>query len=367
MNIQWTYSEYIVSLWEDSRLQFRIQIQIHHSKFKFTTANSNPPRQVQIHCDKFKFDAENSMVAYKCHGKTLQEQESKNFHCKSFQKNCKTSQIFLQTPQSELLQTPKQVLENNRAKSFAKTKAKLFTNITAKVFANIIAKVFPNITANVLASTTTKASGNIVVKVCQNKAAKVMETSRQKLVISWQKYIVRRKWILLWEIKVCQGLSFAKLEVTSSWVRIKLSWQRDTGEWIASQWRVEGNSPYIASVQYSGGGLYKTFVPMKWSRDTCSGWKCTTTAYFDWNLLGGWRLFGGSLGEFITWWWVTFKIVDGFVMAGDGGGGAGALREPMDSNRSFPVMSTLRIDFAAFEIFRHMLDFKSSMSCLGSG
>ena len=36
----------------------------------------------------------------------------------------------------------------------------------------------------------------------------------------------------------------------------------------------------------------------------------------------------------------------------------------MDSNRSFPVMSTLGIDFVAFEIFRHMLDFKSSMSNL---
>ena len=129
-----------MSLWEDCRLQF--QIQIHHSKFRFTTANSDSPRQVQIHCDKFKFDAENSTVACKCHGKTLQEQESKNFHCKSFQKNCKRSQIFLQTPQSELLQMPKQVLENNRAKSFAKTKAKLFTNITAKVFANTTAKVF---------------------------------------------------------------------------------------------------------------------------------------------------------------------------------------------------------------------------------
>ena len=38
----------------------------------------------------------------------------------------------------------------------------------------------------------------------------------------------------------------------------------------------------------------------------------------------------------------------------------GSLREPMDSNSSFPVMSTARIDFAAFEIFRHM-------SCLGLG
>ena len=83
---------------------------------------------------------------------------------------------------------------------------------------------------------------------------------------------------------------------------------------------------------------------------------------------------------------MDFKIVDGFVMAfetgftfvlvnvnglgdrgGGGGGGAGALREPMDSNRSFPVISTLTINFAAFEIFRHMLDFKSNMFCLGLG
>ena len=77
---------------------------------------------------------------------------------------------------------------------------------------------------------------------------------------------------------------------------------------------------------------------------------------------------------------MDFKIVDGFVIAletgftfvlvnvnGLGGGGAEALREPMESNRSFPVMSTLRVDFAPFEIFQHMLDFKSSMSCLGLG
>ena len=49
------------------------------------------------------------------------------------------------------------------------------------------------------------------------------------------------------------------------------------------------------------------------------------------------------------------------------GGGAGALREPIDSNRSFPVILTLRMVFAALEIFRHMLDFKSNMSCLGLG
>ena len=50
-----------------------------------------------------------------------------------------------------------------------------------------------------------------------------------------------------------------------------------------------------------------------------------------------------------------------------GGGGAGALREIMGSNKSFPVMSTLRIVLSAFEILRHMLDFRSSVSCLGFG
>ena len=48
-----------------------------------------------------------------------------------------------------------------------------------------------------------------------------------------------------------------------------------------------------------------------------------------------------------------------------GGGGAGALREPMDSNRSFPVMSTIKIVLAAFEIFWHM--HRSSKSFLGLG
>ena len=75
---------------------------------------------------------------------------------------------------------------------------------------------------------------------------------------------------------------------------------------------------------------------------------------------------------------VAFKVLDGFeVVLRDelilvltnwkGFGGAGALRDPIDSNRSFPVMSTLKKVLAAFEIFRHMLDFKSSMSCLAAG
>ena len=34
-----------------------------------------------------------------------------------------------------------------------------------------------------------------------------------------------------------------------------------------------------------------------------------------------------------------------------GGGGAGALREPIDSNRSFPVILIPKMVFAALEIF----------------
>ena len=75
---------------------------------------------------------------------------------------------------------------------------------------------------------------------------------------------------------------------------------------------------------------------------------------------------------------MDFNTVDGFGMVFETGmtlvlvnvkglGGAGALREPMDSNRSFPVMSTLSIVLAALEIFRHMLDFRSSVSCFGFG
>ena len=59
---------------------------------------------------------------------------------------------------------------------------------------------------------------------------------------------------------------------------------------------------------------------------------------------------------------VAFKVLDGFevvlrdelilVLANwKGFGGAGALRDPIDSNRSFPVMSTLKKVLAAFEIF----------------
>ena len=68
---------------------------------------------------------------------------------------------------------------------------------------------------------------------------------------------------------------------------------------------------------------------------------------------------------------MNFNTVDGFGMALETGltlvfvnvngvGGAGELREPIDSDRSFPVMSTLSTVLAALEIVRHMLDFESS-------
>ena len=94
-----------------------------------------------------------------------------------------------------------------------------------------------------------------------------------------------------------------------------------------------------------------------------------------WKFKAAW----GSLGGLIRWsygfqncgWvWNGFGDWVDFVTReceGLGGGGAGALRELMESNRSFPVMSTLRIVLAALEIFRHMLDFRSNMSCFGFG
>ena len=57
--------------------------------------------------------------------------------------------------------------------------------------------------------------------------------------------------------------------------------------------------------------------------------------------------------------WVLVKV--------KGLGGAGALREPMDSNSSFPVILTPSIVLATVETLRHMLDFRLSMSCLGLG
>ena len=65
---------------------------------------------------------------------------------------------------------------------------------------------------------------------------------------------------------------------------------------------------------------------------------------------------------------LTLKLVNVKGLGG-GGGGAVSMRGPIDSNRSFPVMSIFRIVWAAFETLRHMLDFRSSVSCncLGLG
>ena len=99
-----------------------------------------------------------------------------------------------------------------------------------------------------------------------------------------------------------------------------------------------------------------------------------------------WPMIGGTYLEVISCLGATlvdllcremdFNMVDSFGMVLETGltlvlmnvkglGGAGVLREPMDSNRSFPVMSTLNIILAALEIFRHMLDFRPSVSCFG--
>ena len=78
------------------------------------------------------------------------------------------------------------------------------------------------------------------------------------------------------------------------------------------------------------------------------------------ELLGG---VGFSVSGFEMDLEITLVLVsvDGFFW----GGVAGALREPIDSNRSFPVILAPKMVFATLEIFLRMLDFEPSMSCLG--
>ena len=81
---------------------------------------------------------------------------------------------------------------------------------------------------------------------------------------------------------------------------------------------------------------------------------------------------------------VDFRVMDGFEVVledectlvlenvkvfffGGGGGRAGALGGPIDSNRSFAVTSNLRMSLAAWETFPHILDFSSSVSCFVFG
>ena len=89
--------------------------------------------------------------------------------------------------------------------------------------------------------------------------------------------------------------------------------------------------------------------------------------YNGWNLLGGFRLLGGSLGGLVSWRG-GFNTVGAFGMVLETGvawvlanvkglGGAGVLREPIDSNRSFPVMSTFITVLAALETLLHMPGF----------
>ena len=73
---------------------------------------------------------------------------------------------------------------------------------------------------------------------------------------------------------------------------------------------------------------------------------------------------------------MDFSTVDAFGMFSETGltlvlvnvKGLRGTREPRElihSNSSFSVMSTFSIVLAAFETLRHMLDFRSSVSCFG--
>ena len=92
---------------------------------------------------------------------------------------------------------------------------------------------------------------------------------------------------------------------------------------------------------------------MKLIRDTCHGCLCTTVAYF---VVLGWlrtalvELLGGEMDFNVSGFVVDFKFEFSLVLAIEKGlGGAGMLRGPIDSNRSFAVTSNLRIFLAACE------------------
>ena len=73
------------------------------------------------------------------------------------------------------------------------------------------------------------------------------------------------------------------------------------------------------------------------------------------DILGGEVDFSvdGLMGCFEAEFTLAFVNVNGL-------GGAGAPREPIDSNSSFPVIPTFSMFLAALEILRHRLDFKSA-------
>ena len=70
-----------------------------------------------------------------------------------------------------------------------------------------------------------------------------------------------------------------------------------------------------------------------------------------WPMMGG-TYFGVALVDFLGGV-MDFGTVDGFGDLVDFGTRE---CEGLDSNRSFPVMSTLSIVLVALEIFRHMID-----------
>ena len=121
----------------------------------------------------------------------------------------------------------------------------------------------------------------------------------------------------------------------------------------------------------------KMFAPMKLVKGYLSWLKMLYDGLQWVEPLGGLRLLGVALGILLGGK-MDFSTVDTFEMGLETGltlvlmnlngtGGAGPLREPIDSNRPFQVMSTFIIVLAASETLRHMLDFKSSVSCFGFG
>ena len=116
------------------------------------------------------------------------------------------------------------------------------------------------------------------------------------------------------------------------------------------------------------------FLPMKLIKE-----------YLSWLEMLRWPTVGGTFLEILGCLGVAlgillsgemdFGTVDAFEMGLETGltlvlvnlngtGRAGALREPIDSNRSFPVITTFNIVLAALETLRHMLEFRSSVSCV---
>ena len=119
--------------------------------------------------------------------------------------------------------------------------------------------------------------------------------------------------------------------------------------------------------RFLGNSKRECLDPWKLSRDTCHEWLCATVAYLEdlgclgtalVELLGGevdFRVMDGFEVVLVDECTLVLENVKGFFLEG-GGGGAGALRGPIDSNRSFPVTSNLRMFLAAWETFRHILD-----------